>query len=135
MHRQERRTAAAPNNAQKMITELSFVAYYVRDISRAREFYGETLGLRPGQWFNEEWIEYDLGNATFALDATGEELGLMPGTSMGAAFEVDDIRAMRQRLVDAGARVTDVYEFPPCWTCFAHDPEGNRFALHQRKGA
>ena len=116
-----------------MVKELSFVAYYVRDVPQARRFYGEVLALQPGEWFNDLWIEYDLGNATFALDGTGEELGITPGTSSGAAFEVDDIRAMRQRLIDSGAQVTEVYEFPPCWTCFANDPEGNRFTLHQRK--
>ncbi len=92
-----------------MIKELSFIAYYVRDVPRARKFYGEVLGLKPGQWFNDEWI-IDLGNATFALDGTGEELGVTPGTSIGAAFEVDDIHAMRERLVDAGARVTEIYD-------------------------
>jgi catechol 2,3-dioxygenase-like lactoylglutathione lyase family enzyme len=116
-----------------MVKELSFVAYYVRDVARARRFYGEVLGLKPGEWFNEQWIEFDLGNATFALDGTGEELGITPGTSAGAAFEVDDIAEIRRRLVEAGAEATEVYEFPPCWTCFARDPEGNRFALHQRK--
>lgn len=116
-----------------MIMELSFVAYYVRDVPRARKFYGEVLGLRPGEWFNDAWIEFDLGNTTFALDGTGEELGIAPGTSTGAAFETDDIHAMRQRLVDAGAQVTEVYEFPPCWAFFANDPEGNRFTIHQRK--
>lgn len=114
-----------------MIKDLSFIAYYVRDVPRARQFYGEVLGLAAGQWFNDDWIEFDLGNTTFALDGTGEELGIAPGTSSGAAFEVDDIDAMRQRLVDAGVRVTDVYAFPPCRQCFAQDPEGNRFALHQ----
>ncbi len=83
-------------------------------MQRARRFYGETLGLRPGEWFNDDWIEFDLGNATFALDATGEELGIIPGTS-------------------CGAEATEVYEFPPCWTCFVRDPEGNRFTIHQRK--
>lgn len=116
-----------------MVKELSFVAYYVRDVPRVRRFYGEALGLRPGEWFNDTWIEFDLGNTTFALDGTGEELGIAPGTSTGAAFEVDDIYAMRERLVNAGVEATEVYEFPPCWTCFARDPEGNRFALHQRK--
>jgi predicted enzyme related to lactoylglutathione lyase len=93
------------------------------------------MGLRPGDWFNDFWIEFDLGNATFALDGTGEELGITPGTSTGAAFEVDDIEAARARLLDASAEVSDVYEFPPCRACFAKDPEGNRFMLHQRKPA
>lgn len=116
-----------------MIKELAFVAYYVRDVPRAREFYGNVLGLRPGEWFNDDWIEFDLGNATFALDGTGEELGITPGTSAGVAFEVDDIHATRKRLAGAGASVSEVYEFPPCWACFSSDPEGNRFAIHQRK--
>ncbi len=115
-----------------MINELSFIAYYVRDIEQARRFYGDVLGLRPGDWFNEQWIEYDLGNATFALDATGEELGIAPGTSSGAAFEVDDVEAMHQRLIDAGASVTEIYDFPSCRACFAKDPEGNRFIIHRR---
>jgi predicted enzyme related to lactoylglutathione lyase len=116
-----------------MVKELSFVAYYVRDVPRARRFYGDVLGLRPGEWFNDDWIEFDLGNATFALDGTGEEFGITPGTSSGAAFEVDDIYATHQRLVDAGAEVTDVFEFPPCFAFFAKDPEGNRFTMHQRR--
>jgi predicted enzyme related to lactoylglutathione lyase len=115
-----------------MVTDLAFVAYYVRDMTRARAFYGDVLGLRPGQWFNDDWIEFDLGNATFALDGTGEELGITPGTSSGAAFEVEDIAAMRLRLLDAGAEVTEIYEFPPCRACFARDTEGNRFTIHQR---
>ena len=119
--------------ARRMVKELSFIAYYVRDVPRARKFYGEVLGLRPGEWFNDDWIEFDLGNTAFALDGTGEELGITPGTSSGAAFEVDDIAAMRGRLVDAGAKLSDVYEFPPCRASFASDPEGNRFTIHQRK--
>jgi len=118
-----------------MIKELAFIAYYVHDMPRARRFYGDILGLSPGEWFNEEWIEFDLGSATFALDAAGAALGIAPGTSSGAAFEVDDIQHMRAVLLEAGTTVSDVYEFPPCWTCFARDPEGNRFALHQRKAS
>ncbi len=62
-------------------------------------------------------------------------MGIAPGTSSGAAFEVDDIRAVRQRLIDAGAEATEVYEFPPCYTCFVKDPDGNRFSIHRRKEA
>jgi predicted enzyme related to lactoylglutathione lyase len=116
-----------------MVKELSFLVYYVRDVTNARRFYSEILGLKPGEWFNDDWIEYDLGNATFAIDGSGEALGIAPGSSSGAAFEVDDITATRRRLVEAGVEASDVYEFPPCWTCFARDTEGNRFILHERK--
>lgn len=116
-----------------MVRELAFVAYYVQDVAAARAFYRDVVGLRPGDLSNEEWVEFDLGNSTFALDGTGEELGIAPGSSSGAAFEVDDVDAMHRRLAAAGVTVTPVYEFPPCRACFARDPEGNRFTLHQRR--
>lgn len=116
-----------------MVNELAFIVYAVRDIARAEAFYTDVLGLKLGGPYGDEFIEFDLGNTTFALDANSEGTGLTPGASSGAAFEVDDIHAARQRLVDAGATVSEVHEFPPCHICFAHDPEGNQFALHQRK--
>jgi len=116
-----------------MVKEVAFVAYYVRDMTRACRFYGEVIGLKRGAPFNDDWVEFEVGSATFALDTTGEALGIAPGTSSGVAFEVDDIQAMRQRLLDAGVDATEVHEFPPCFACFASDPDGNRFAIHQRK--
>lgn len=115
-----------------MVKDLAFVAYSVRDVPRAIEFYRDVLGLRPGDLFGEHWAEFDLGSTTFGI-GNGEGLGMLPGTSSGAAFEVDDINAARERLKAHGIDVTDVYEFPPCFSAFASDPEGNKFAIHQRK--
>ncbi len=115
-----------------MVKEIAFFAYSVRDVPRARAFYTETLGLKPGQEFGDHWIEFDVGNATFGI-GNGESLGFQPGSSTGAAFEVDDLPAMREKLQASGVEVSDVFEFPACITCFASDPEGNRFALHQRR--
>jgi predicted enzyme related to lactoylglutathione lyase len=115
-----------------MVKGIAFFAYSVRDVPRARAFYSGTLGLTPGDSFGDHWIEFDVGNATFGV-GNGEGLGFMPGSSTGAAFEVDDIEAMRDRLKGSGVEVSEVHEFPACFTCFASDPEGNRFALHQRK--
>lgn len=116
-----------------MVHELAFVAYYVRNISQATAFYRDVVGLREGELCNDEWVEFEVGNATFALDSTGDALGIAPGSSSGAAFEVDDIGALQARLRDAGAEVSDIYEFAPCLAAFARDPEGNRFIVHQRK--
>ncbi len=116
-----------------MVKELAFVAYFVKDVRKATAFYRDVLGLRLGELVSDDWVEFDLGSATFAIDGTGEALGIVPGTSTGAAFEVDDIRTARTRLVAGGADVSEIHEFPPCWSCFAKDPDGNRFALHQRK--
>jgi catechol 2,3-dioxygenase-like lactoylglutathione lyase family enzyme len=115
-----------------MVKDIAFFAYSVRDIPRTRAFYRDTLGLREGDSFGDHWVEFDVGNATFGI-GNGEPLGFEPGASTGAAFEVDDMAAMRERLVASGVEVGDVHEFPACITCFARDPEGNRFALHQRR--
>ncbi len=115
-----------------MVKDIAFFAYSVRDVPRARAFYSETLGLRPGSSFGDHWIEFDIGNTTFGI-GNGEPLGFEPGASTGAAFEVDDLDAMRERLLASGVEAGEVHEFPGCRTCFARDPEGNRFALHQRR--
>lgn len=115
-----------------MVKDIAFFAYSVRDVPRARTFYTETLGLKPGDSFGDHWVEFDVGNTTFGI-GNGESLGFEPGASTGAAFEVDDLAAMHERLKSSGVEVGEIHEFPACVTCFARDPEGNRFALHQRR--
>jgi catechol 2,3-dioxygenase-like lactoylglutathione lyase family enzyme len=115
-----------------VVKDMAFIAYSVRDVPRARAFYRDTLGLEPGESFGDHWVEFNVGNTTFGI-GNGESLGFEPGASNGAAFEVDDIRAMRERLNAAGVEVSEVYEFPGCFSCFTRDPEGNRFAIHQRR--
>ena len=115
-----------------MVKDIAFVAYSVRDVPRARDFYRDTLGLTPGESFGDHWVEFDVGATTFGI-GNGESLGFKPGASTGAAFEVDDIEGMRERLQQSGVEVSEVHDFPVCRSVFASDPEGNKFALHQRK--
>ena len=78
------------------IAEVAFIAYPVSDINRAREFYENLLGLQPGE-FNHElegmpgkyWIEYEVGNVTFAISNAWEPSG-QSGPSV--AFEVEDLQ-------------------------------------------
>lgn len=115
-----------------MVKDLAFVAYSVRDVPTAEAFYRDVIGLQPGDRFGDHWIEFNLGNTTFGI-GNGESLGFKPGESTGATFEVDDLVAMRQRLIDHNVDVSEISEFPACSACFAADPEGNRFGLHQKK--
>ena len=111
---------------------MAFVAYSVRDVPKAREFYRDVIGLAPGDPFGDQWAEFNVGNTTFGI-GNGEPLGITPGSSFAATFEVDDLTAERERLVTQGVPVTDVHETPICWVAFVTDPEGNKFGLHQRK--
>lgn len=115
-----------------MVKDLAFVAYSVRDVPAAIAFYRDVVGLQPGESFGEHWAEFNVGTTAFGI-GNGESLGYEPGKSTGASFEVDDIEAMRNKLLQHGTKVSDVHRFPNCSACFVTDPEGNQFALHQRR--
>ncbi|HTV73662.1 MAG TPA: VOC family protein [Candidatus Acidoferrales bacterium] len=115
-----------------MVKDMAFIAYSVRDVPRAVEFYRDVVGLEPGQAFGDHWVEFNVGPMAFGI-GNGETLGFIPGNSTGAAFEVDDIEAMRDRFVAKGVAVSELHTFPNCSAVFVTDPEGNRFSLHQRK--
>jgi catechol 2,3-dioxygenase-like lactoylglutathione lyase family enzyme len=116
-----------------MVKDLAFVAYSVRDVPRALAFYRDLVGLVPGMAIGDHWVEFDVGPATFGI-GNGESLGFIPGTSTGAAFEVDNLAELREKLIANSVPVSEINPFPNCSVCFVTDPEGNRFALHQRKG-
>jgi predicted enzyme related to lactoylglutathione lyase len=116
-----------------MIKEVAFIAYSVKDVPRAIAFYRDEIGLKPSDsMFGEQWAEFEIGNTTFGV-GNGETIGIVPGSQFSAAFEVDDVAKMRERLAGRGVEVSDVMDSPVCFSCFVTDPDGNRFALHQRK--
>jgi predicted enzyme related to lactoylglutathione lyase len=116
-----------------MIKDMAFVAYSVRDVPAAIAFYRDVMGLTPGDSFGDHWAEFNVGGVAFGI-GNGEPLGIMPGTSFSATFEVDDAAAERERLLKAGVPVTEIHESPVCFSAFVTDPEGNKFGIHQRKG-
>jgi predicted enzyme related to lactoylglutathione lyase len=115
-----------------VVKDIAFIAYSVKDVPAATKFYRDVIGLKPGQSFGEHWVEFDIGSTAFGI-GDGTPLGFVPGQSTGLALEVDDIVAMRERLIKHGVTCSDLHEFPNCRAAFASDPEGNRFALHQLK--
>jgi len=115
-----------------MVKDMAFIAYSVRDVPKAREFYRDVLGLTEGDTASDHWVEFDVGSTTFGI-GNGEPLGIAPGSSFSATFEVDDVAAERERLLGRGIAVTDSNDFPNCYSAFVTDPEGNKFGIHQRK--
>jgi predicted enzyme related to lactoylglutathione lyase len=115
-----------------MIKGMAFVAYSVKDVPKAKEFYRDIIGLTPGEMFGDQWAEFDVDGIAFGI-GNGASIGIEPGSQFSAMFEVDDLSAMRKSLKDRGIEVTDIMESPVCSSCFVTDPDGNRFGLHQRK--
>jgi len=113
-----------------MITDLAFLVYPVTDITRSRAFYEQTLGLKVGETFGLNWIEFEAGPATFAIT---DNFGF-PGPSTCAAFEVDDLDAQVASLKAAGVPFQgDINDFPGCRMALITDPDGSTICLHQKK--
>jgi predicted enzyme related to lactoylglutathione lyase len=117
--------------------ELAFVGYSVTDFAKARQFYGDILGLREtvcmGEGDDIGWMEYDLAGQTLALAKAFEHW--MPDPKGGqVCLEVDDLEVavsyLKQRQVHI---VQDIQDFPHCRLALISDPDRNTLTLHQRK--
>ena len=73
------------------IKEIGFVAIPVTDMTRARSFYEEVLGLKTSEeMMSGKWIEYSVGDDTLAIANVGGGKWLPSDQGTGAAFEVED---------------------------------------------
>ena len=61
-----------------MITSMAFTAYPVSNMERARAFYEHVLGLHVSYNYRDVWVEYDIGESTFAITTT--EMGHTTGS-------------------------------------------------------
>jgi predicted enzyme related to lactoylglutathione lyase len=120
-----------------MFKKVAFTMYPITDVTRARAFYENTLGLAPGsagshggRW----WVEYDLpGGGCLALtDITGDTPSDTAGGTI--ALEVEDLDRMIADLKGKGVRFkTDIIHSPVCRMAVCLDSEGNALLLHQLK--
>jgi catechol 2,3-dioxygenase-like lactoylglutathione lyase family enzyme len=116
------------------VSGTDFICVPVDNIEKAREFYGETLGLEFGkQWGEMPGFEYETGNLTIALmqsDAFGQEF--TPHTHP-IALHVDDVEAARGELEGKGIEfASDTIDSGVCHMAIFRDPFGNGLMLHHR---
>ena len=116
-----------------MINEIAFIAIAVSDKERARQFYQETLELKPGTTAMEgAWVEYDLGGTTIGVGCHPAWQPSREGTSV--AFEVEDFDGTIAKLKERGVTFDmDKTETPVCWMAQFRDPDGNKLLIHKRK--
>jgi predicted enzyme related to lactoylglutathione lyase len=116
-----------------MIKSLAFTLYSVSDINRARAFYEGALGLTLTHNYQDEWLEFELGDTAFVI-ATHDADHQTGRHGPVAAFEVDDIVAFVARLKSAGVIFKkELFETPVCKIAIIQDPDANEILLHQRK--
>lgn len=126
---------APPPTWTVRVKRLSTVWYYVSDWERAKQFYGETLGL-PVAFAMEQagWLEYGKpGHPTLALNRWDRAEPMPPPQNDGiAVLEVENVRAFIDDLRARGVRCDDVEEIPGTVILGTfYDPDGHRLQAAQ----
>ncbi len=109
---------------------LNAVFLHVKDIERAKTFYGEILGLPCGKVFEGD-VAFDLGNSHLLL-VPDRERGC-PRTGADICLWTSDIKSAYGGLVIKGVK----FFKPPAkeswggWLAGLYDSEGNRIYLIQ----
>ena len=102
----------------------------VTDVPRAIAFYRDTLGIEPS-------YIYESGQGAEFTLADGQTFGVWNGgegkTGAGVFFAVKNIHEAIAEMRARGLEVSEPDDTPVCFMAFAADPDGNGFALHQRK--
>ncbi len=114
------------------VEKVDFVSVLTQDIPRAKEFYGETLGL-PIETESENDMEFRLGQVTldvFNPTSIGQDFAPSPA---GIAIRVQDVAAARADLEAKGVQFDgDTVDTGVCHFAFFKDPDGNALMLHRR---
>lgn len=118
------------------VEHVDYIAVPVRDLKRADDFYGNTLGLQRNPNSGDRWVEYETENVTIALispEAMGPQfLDDFQPNKVPIAFRVPDVEQARATLQGSGIDVADVIDSGVCHIAGFHDPDGNALILHRR---
>ena len=117
-----------------LVTGVDFVIVPTQDADRARDFYGDVLGLPfVKQWGEMPGFEFQAGDLTLAImqmDAFGQDFRPNGGP---IALQVDDVDAARAELESKGVTFfTDVIDSGVCKQAYFADPDGNGLGIHHR---
>ncbi len=113
------------------IEKVDTVGVPSQDTERSRQFYVETLGLRPDERSgNEFWI----GQTCFSIWEP-ERFGMefQPQKNAIVLLRVEDVAAARAQLERKGVKfVGETLDTGVCHMANFVDPDGNELTLHRR---
>jgi predicted enzyme related to lactoylglutathione lyase len=114
-----------------VIEKVDTIGIPSRDGKRSRQFYVETLGLRPDE---RSWNEFWIGETCFAIwypEQFGGEFE--PQKNSLALLRVEDVAAARAELEAKGVEfVGETFDTGVCHMATFVDPDGNQLTLHRR---
>jgi predicted enzyme related to lactoylglutathione lyase len=114
--------------------KLELVSIPVTDVDRAKAFYTEKAGFVAD---HDHKVSDEMRFVQLTPPGSACSIALGTGiteSSPGSAqvqLVVSDVQAARAELVERGAEVSDVQEFPWGSFVFFADPDGNRWAVQQ----
>jgi catechol 2,3-dioxygenase-like lactoylglutathione lyase family enzyme len=114
-----------------MISKLDFVGIPSTDADRSRDFYVETLGLRPDE---KSDYEFWVGETCFGIwEPSKMGMEFAPQKNAHPALHVDDVAATRAELEAKGVEFAgETFDTGVCHMALFSDPDGNDLMLHHR---
>ena len=117
--------------ANNGVIGLDFVGVPATDAGKLRQFYVETLGLRPDEHSNYEVWAGDTCLAIYEPAQFGMEFA--PQKNGAFALRVDDVHAKRKELEAKGVEFSgETFDTGVCHMALFTDPDGNDLMLHRR---
>ncbi len=121
-------------DGERLIEGVDFAAISTKDLPKAVEFYGETLGLPRSVYLEERnYAEFETGNLTLSvIDA--EKMGMAHQVrGHEIALHVADVQEARKTLEERGVQFRgDTFDTGVCHMALFNDPDGNPLMLHHR---
>ena len=117
----------------KLFKNVAFVVYPVTNVEISRAFYEEVLGLAVTANWQDQWVEYDIGDGTLVI--TVADAGHHAGThGATVGLEVVDFEAVLAHLKSKSVPIHQgPFDSPVCRGCIIRDPDNNEIILHARK--
>ncbi len=108
-----------------MPTELGYLTIPVREIARAKTFYGALFGWRFAADADDRYAHVENTRLPLGLVADG------PGPVANLYFRVDDIAAAVARVRELGGRADEPQQSPSGLGALCRDDGGTAFSLWQ----
>jgi predicted enzyme related to lactoylglutathione lyase len=111
------------------------VAVPVSDVDRAKAFYTEQAGfvVEHDHTVSDEirFVQLTAPGSACSIALGRGIVDTPPGSLAGLNLVVSDVHQARTELLERGAEVSDVQEFPWGSFVFFSDPDGNRWSVQQ----
>jgi metallothiol transferase len=87
-----------------MIKKIFAVWIYVKDLAISRDFYENVLNLKF-KFQDKDWVEYDLGDTTFALLQRPPTKGMLKPQKTHIMFQVENIEFCLKQLTNHNVEI------------------------------